>query len=48
MSDALPEIRWGADGLAPVVVVDATDGAVLTLAYANREALERTLASGLT
>jgi phosphoribosyl-ATP pyrophosphohydrolase/phosphoribosyl-AMP cyclohydrolase len=48
MSDALPEIRWGADGLAPVVVADATDGAVLTLAYANREALERTLASGST
>ena len=29
MNDALPEIRWGADGLAPVVVADASDGAVL-------------------
>ncbi len=45
---ALPEVRWNGEGLAPVVVVDATSGAVLTLAYANREALERTLASGST
>ena len=41
--NAPPEIRWGADGLAPVIIADATTGAVLTLAYANREALERTL-----
>jgi phosphoribosyl-AMP cyclohydrolase / phosphoribosyl-ATP pyrophosphohydrolase len=45
---ALPEIRWDADGLAPVVVADATTGAVLTLAYANRDALERTLATRST
>ena len=44
----LPEIRWGPDGLAPVVIADATTGAVLTLAFANREALERTLATGST
>ena len=43
-----PEIRWDADGLAPVVVADATTGAVLTLAYANRDALEKTLATGST
>lgn len=43
-----PEIRWGGDGLAPVVVADATTGAVLTLAYANRDALEKTLATGST
>ena len=48
MSPALPEIRWGADGLAPVVIADAGSGAVLTLAYANRDALERTLATGST
>ena len=42
------DVRWGAEGLAPVVIADATSGAVLTLAYANREALERTLASGST
>jgi len=45
---ALPEIRWDAAGLAPVVIADATTGAVLTLAYANREALERTLATRST
>ncbi len=33
-------------GLVPVVAQDARTGAVLTLAFADREALERTLASG--
>lgn len=42
------DVRWDANGLAPVVIADAGSGAVLTLAYANREALERTLASGST
>ena len=45
---AIPEVRWDAAGLAPVVIADATTGAVLTLAYANREALERTVATGST
>jgi phosphoribosyl-AMP cyclohydrolase / phosphoribosyl-ATP pyrophosphohydrolase len=45
---ALPEIRWNEDGLAPVVIADATTGTVLTLAYANAEALERTLATAST
>jgi phosphoribosyl-ATP pyrophosphohydrolase/phosphoribosyl-AMP cyclohydrolase len=44
----LDELRWGDDGLLPVVIQDARDGAVLTLAYANREALQRTLASATT
>jgi phosphoribosyl-ATP pyrophosphohydrolase/phosphoribosyl-AMP cyclohydrolase len=44
----LPDIAWGADGLAPVVIVDDTTGAVLTLAYANAAALDRTLTSGST
>ena len=39
----IAELAWGARGLLPVVVQDAETGAVLTLAYANREALERTL-----
>jgi phosphoribosyl-ATP pyrophosphohydrolase/phosphoribosyl-AMP cyclohydrolase len=34
------------NGLVPVVAQDATTDDVLTLAYANREALEKTLASG--
>jgi phosphoribosyl-ATP pyrophosphohydrolase/phosphoribosyl-AMP cyclohydrolase len=46
--NALPEVQWDADGLAPVVIADATTGAVLTLAYANREALERTIATRST
>jgi len=33
-------------GLLPVVVQDVTTGAVLMLAWANREAVERTLATG--
>ncbi len=45
---ALPPIRWNGDGLAPVVIADATTGTVLTLAFANAEALERTLATGST
>ncbi|RMH54847.1 MAG: bifunctional phosphoribosyl-AMP cyclohydrolase/phosphoribosyl-ATP diphosphatase HisIE [Deinococcus-Thermus bacterium] len=42
----LDEVRFGADGLVPVVVQDAHTGRVLTLAYANREALEETLRTG--
>ena len=45
---ALPPIAWGRDGLAPVIIVDDRSGAVLTLAYANAEALERTIASKST
>ena len=34
------------DGLVPVIVQDDVSGAVLMLAYMNREAYERTLATG--
>jgi phosphoribosyl-AMP cyclohydrolase / phosphoribosyl-ATP pyrophosphohydrolase len=34
------------NGLVPAIVQDATSGAVLMLAYMNREALEQTLARG--
>ncbi len=40
------EIRFDERGLVPVIAQHANTGAVLTLAYANREALERTLQSG--
>ena len=40
------EIRFDERGLVPVIAQDATSGAVLTLAYANREAVDETLASG--
>ena len=39
-------VRWGSDGLVPVVVQDVADGRVLMLAYANAEALAATLATG--
>src|SRR3954452_3158981 len=42
------EIQFGSDGLAPCVVQDWRSGEVLTLAYMNREALERTISSGET
>ncbi|MCD6726952.1 MAG: bifunctional phosphoribosyl-AMP cyclohydrolase/phosphoribosyl-ATP diphosphatase HisIE [Solirubrobacteraceae bacterium] len=40
------EIRFDERGLVPVVVQDWTSGEVLTLAYANEQALERTRATG--
>ncbi|GEM83731.1 bifunctional phosphoribosyl-AMP cyclohydrolase/phosphoribosyl-ATP diphosphatase HisIE [Meiothermus hypogaeus] len=39
----LDDVQFDASGLIPVVVQDARTGQVLTLAYANREALEQTL-----
>jgi phosphoribosyl-AMP cyclohydrolase len=43
---ALDELRYDDRGLVPVVVQDVADGEVLMVAWANREALERTLAEG--
>lgn len=42
----LDDLRWNEAGLVPVVVQDAATGDVLMLAWANREALVRTLAEG--
>lgn len=42
----LDEIRFDESGIAPVIMQDAATGEVLTLAYANREAVEKTLHSG--
>jgi phosphoribosyl-ATP pyrophosphohydrolase/phosphoribosyl-AMP cyclohydrolase len=39
-------LQYDDRGLIPVVVQDVGSGAVLMLAYANREAVERTLATG--
>ena len=36
------EIRFDERGLVPVVIQDWASGEVLTLAYANSEAIERT------
>ena len=40
-------VKWNADGLVPAIAQEAGSGAVLTLAWMNREALEATAASGL-
>ena len=39
-------VRFDANGLVPVVAQDAATGEVLTLAYANDEAVDKTLATG--
>lgn len=44
----LDELAWDADGLVSVTIVDARDGAVLTVAYANRAAVETTMRTGET
>ena len=41
-----PQVAWDGDGLVPCVMQDWATGEVLTLAYMNREALDRTLDSG--
>jgi phosphoribosyl-AMP cyclohydrolase len=42
------DLRWDAHGLIPAVVQDAGTGAVLMVAWMNREALELTIATGET
>jgi phosphoribosyl-ATP pyrophosphohydrolase/phosphoribosyl-AMP cyclohydrolase len=42
----LAAVRFGADGLVPVIAQESRTGDVLMLAYANLEALERTAATG--
>lgn len=42
----LDELRFDDDGLIPVIAQDADSGEVLMMAWANRDALERTLAEG--
>lgn len=43
---SVDDVAFGPDGLAAVVAQDAASGEVLMLAWADREALEATLASG--
>jgi len=45
---SIDDLAWGDAGLLPVVIQDADSGTVLTLAYADREALRRTLAEKTT
>ena len=45
---SVQDLKFDAQGLIPAVVVDAQSGAVLTLAYMNRESLAISLAEGRT
>ncbi|NLT66151.1 MAG: phosphoribosyl-AMP cyclohydrolase [Acidobacteria bacterium] len=42
----IEELKWGATGLIPAVVQDATSGEVLTVAYVSRESLAKTFELG--
>ena len=46
MSDWLKKINWSNDGLVPVVTQDAATHRVLTVAWTNREALQKTVTTG--
>ena len=46
--NVVDQVVFGADGLVVAVVKDASDGAVLMVAYMNDEALARTLDTGRT
>jgi phosphoribosyl-AMP cyclohydrolase len=41
----LEDVRWNDQGLVPAIAQEAVSGQVLTLAWMNREALERTAAT---
>ena len=47
LATVLDALAFNADGLAPAIAQDADSGAVLMLAWMDRTAIERTLASGL-
>jgi phosphoribosyl-ATP pyrophosphohydrolase/phosphoribosyl-AMP cyclohydrolase len=44
----MEDLRWGASGLIPAVVQDASSGEVLTVAYMSRESLQKTRELGET
>jgi phosphoribosyl-AMP cyclohydrolase / phosphoribosyl-ATP pyrophosphohydrolase len=46
MPPGVDDVSFDGNGLVPVIAQDAATGDVLTLAYANREAVEKTLTSG--
>lgn len=48
LSEALHRVKFGSDGLIATVLQEAETGRVLTLAYMNRESLERTLREART
>jgi phosphoribosyl-AMP cyclohydrolase / phosphoribosyl-ATP pyrophosphohydrolase len=46
MTSTSDRVKFDENGLVPVIAQDVATGDVLTLAYANREAVETTLSSG--
>lgn len=48
MGFSADRIKFSAEGLVPAIVQDQETGAVLMLAYMNRESLEKTLDTGYT
>lgn len=46
MADWLDEVLWDDRGLVPAIAQDAGTGRVLMFAHMNREALQRTVATG--
>lgn len=48
MSFDLSSLKYNEAGLIPAIIQDAKSGVVLMMAYMNREALEKTLATGET
>jgi phosphoribosyl-AMP cyclohydrolase len=44
--EELERVAFNADGLVPAIVQDVSDGAVLMMAWMNRESLVRTLETG--
>jgi phosphoribosyl-ATP pyrophosphohydrolase/phosphoribosyl-AMP cyclohydrolase len=46
MTSAPDRVKFDENGLVPVITQDVATGEVLTLAYVNREAVEKTLSSG--
>ena len=46
MKPLLDKLKFDANGLVPVIVQDVANGEVLVMAFTNREALEKTIATG--
>jgi len=46
LSSWLEAVKWNPEGLVPVIAQEAGTGTVLTQAWMNREALERTAETG--
>ena len=44
----LDKLKYNSEGLLPVIVQDFNNGQVLMMAYADREALEKTIDTGKT